>query len=420
METVLVFILVLSFLVFVHELGHFLFAKRAGILVREFAIGFGPKLFSKMYGETLYSVRALPLGGYVRMAGEDAEVVEIKTGSLVYATKTDEGKLKHLYLYEPRNDREHFIVGRLVKADLENKLFVVLEDQHEVETRYTLDLQAIVHYDQKTHVQIAPVHRQFGSKTVGQKAMAIFAGPLFNIILTVILFAVYTFMVGIEDRLPVDSVKPGEPAQKAGIKAGDQIVAVNGDAVNNMDSLRYKLFESKGHTVTITVKRDGKTLNIPVTPEKNGDIYQIGAYFNQEKMKRKAGVVESILDGFRQTYEWSGFIMDGFGKLITGQLSIKSLGGPVQMGNITGQAAKHGIEPLIRWTALLSLNLGLFNLLPIPALDGSRLVFIAIEAVRGRPVSPNKESLVHFVGFALLMMLMLVVTFNDIKKIFFT
>jgi regulator of sigma E protease len=227
-------------------------------------------------------------------------------------------------------------------------------------------------------------------------------------------------MVGIEDRLPVDSVKPGEPAQKAGIKAGDQIVAVNGDAVNNMDSLRYKLFESKGHTVTITVKRDGKTLNIPVTPEKNGDIYQIGAYFNQEKMKRKAGVGESILDGFRQTYEWSGFIMDGFGKLITGQLSIKSLGGPVQMGNITGQAAKHGIEPLIRWTALLSLNLGLFNLLPIPALDGSRLVFIAIEAVRGRPVSPNKESLVHFVGFALLMMLMLVVTFNDIKKIFFT
>jgi regulator of sigma E protease len=420
MQTVIIFILVLSLLVFVHELGHFIFAKRAGILVREFAIGFGPKIFSKLYGETLYSIRALPLGGYVRMAGEDAEVVEIKTGSLVYAAQSEEGKLNHLYLYEPSNLPENLIAGRLVNADLEKKLFVVLEDQNEVETTYPLDPQTIIHYDEKTHVQIAPVDRQFGSKSVGQKAMAIFAGPLFNIILTVILFATYALMAGIEDRLPVDSTMPGKPAQKAGIKAGDVIVAVDGHEVHTMDSLRYYLIESKGKTVTITVKRDGKTLNLRVKPEKSGDVYQIGAYFNQEKMKRKASLGEALTDGVRETYEWSGFILDGFSKLVTGQLSIKSLGGPVQMGSITGKAAESGLASLIRWTALLSLNLGIFNLLPIPALDGSRLVFIAIEAIRGRPVSPNKESLVHFVGFALLMVLMLVVTFNDIKKIFFT
>ena len=172
--------------------------------------------------------------------------------------------------------------------------------------------------------------------------------------------------------------------------------------------------------MTITVDRNGQKLDFPVTPQKSGEVYQIGVYFNVNEMKRDATLWEAAIDGFRQTYDWSVMIMDGFGKLVTGQLGLKSLGGPVQMGSITGEAAKAGYESLIRWTALLSLNLGIFNLLPIPALDGSRLVFIGIEAVRGRPISPNKESLVHFIGFALLMMLMLVVTFNDIKKVFFT
>lgn len=420
MQTVLVFILVLSVLVFVHELGHFLFAKRAGILVREFAIGFGPKIFSKWHNETLYSIRMLPLGGYVRMAGEDAEVVEIKTGTLVYATQNREGKLDHLYLYEPKHVQGHLITGRIQETDLEEKLFAVLEDERGEEKRYDLDPQMIIHYNEQTPVQIAPVDRQFGSKSVGQKAMAIFAGPLFNIILTIILFSVYTWMTGVEDRLPVEQTLPGKPAAEAGIMPGDVIKAVNGETVKTMDSLRYKLMESGGQTVMVTVERNGQTLEIPVKPKKEGEAYQIGALFNQEKMKREATVGEAVADGFKKTYDWSLIILDGFSKLVTGQLSIKSLGGPVQMGDITGKAAEAGIEPLIKWTALLSLNLGIFNLLPIPALDGSRLVFIGLEAVRGRPINPNKESLVHFVGFALLMMLMLVVTFNDIRKIFFT
>ncbi len=420
MQTLIVFIFVLSFLVFVHELGHFIFAKRSGILVREFAIGFGPKIFTKMHGETLYSVRMLPLGGYVRMAGEDAEIVEIKTGTTVYATLSDDSKLDHLYLYEPpQMDVHSFAAGRLLEADLEKQLYVVLEKQDGTEQKYFLDSQAIIHYDEKTQMQIAPYDRQFGSKTAGQKAMTIFAGPLFNVILTIVLFGVYTFVTGIEDRLPVDKVIANSPAAQAGIQADDLIVAINGEKVNNMDSLRYNLLESRGNPVTITVKRDGKELNVPVTPQKSGEAYQIGVYFNVNDMKREATLMESVTDGFKQTYDWSVIILDGFGQLITGQLGIKSLGGPVQMGSITGEAAKAGVEQLLRWTALLSLNLGIFNLLPIPALDGSRLVFIGIEAIRGRPVNPNKESFVHFVGFALLIMLMIVVTFNDIKKVFF-
>jgi regulator of sigma E protease len=308
----------------------------------------------------------------------------------------------------------------VVEADLEDKLYLILENDNGAETKYPLDPKALIHFSEKNVVQIAPKDRQFGSKTVGQKAMAIFAGPLFNIILTIILFMVYTFMVGIQDRLPVEEVLPGKPAALAGIQKGDLITAVNGEEVRTMDALRYKLMESKGEPVTITVQRAGKTLQMTVRPEKIGETYQIGAKFSVAKMMRKATVTEAVADGFKKTYEWSAIILDGFSKLVTGQLSIKSLGGPVQMGDITGRAAEAGIAPLIKWTALLSLNLGIFNLLPIPALDGSRLVFIALEAVRGRPINPNKESLVHFVGFALLMMLMLVVTFNDIKKIFFT
>lgn len=419
-QTILSFVVVISILVFVHELGHFIFAKRAGILVREFAIGFGPKIYSKWHNETLYSIRILPLGGYVRMAGEDAELIEIKTGTLIYATQTSEGKLNHIYLYEPKQMQSSLVVGRIQETDLERKLFVVLEDEQGESKRYDLDPKTIIHFDEQNPVQIAPVDRQFNSKTLGQRAMTIFAGPLFNIIFTIILFAILTLMTGINDKLVVEKTLEGQPAAKAGIQPGDVIEAVNGEKVNTMDSLRYKLLDSGGQTVTLTVERNGETLQVPVKPQKEGETYLIGAHFDLEKMKREANIGEAIIDGFRQTYDWSIIILDSVSKLVTGQLSIKSLGGPVQMGEITGKAAEAGIEPLIKWTALLSLNLAIFNLLPIPALDGSRLVFIGLEAIRGRPINPNKESLVHFVGFALLMVLMLVVTFNDIRKVFFT
>jgi regulator of sigma E protease len=420
MQTFFIFIFVLSFLVFIHELGHFLFAKRAGILVREFAIGFGPKIFAKVSGETLYSIRALPLGGFVRMAGEDAEAVDIKTGTLTFASFNADGRVNHLYLYEPTHVQAQLAVGRVVSTDLEKKLQITLAGQNGEETLYSLDPQAMIHYNEKTTVKIAPFDRLFSSKTVGQRALTIFAGPLFNIILTMILFSIYTGLTGIEDRLPIEKVLPDTPAAEVGMQAGDLITAVNGDKVNTMDILRYKLAESKGEPVLITVQRGSETLPLQVTPKKAGELYQIGVQFNQEQLKRPATVFEAMTDGVKKTYEWTRITLDGFAKLVTGQLSIQSLGGPVQMGEITGKAAQAGIESLIKWMAFLSLNLGIFNLLPIPALDGSRLLFIGLETLRGRPVHPNKESFVHFVGFALLMMLMLIVTFNDIKKIFFT
>lgn len=419
-QTILVFILVLSVLVFVHELGHFLFAKRAGILVREFAIGFGPKVFSRKKGETIYSIRILPLGGYVRMAGEDPEVIEIKTGTYVYAKQNESGMIDHIYLYEPEQQMDHLLTGRVVEIDVEKKLFLVLESDSDEDMKFSLDPQAMIHYDSQNEVQIAPWDRQFGSKTPGQKAMTIFAGPLFNIILTIILFGVYTAMTGVEARLPVEKLEPGSAGAIAGIQPNDVITAVNGNKVNTLDMLRYQLIESKGNEVAITVERNGKPVSLLAKPVKKGESYYLGVFFNEMKMKRSATIGEIVGSGFTLTYDWTRIILDGFRQLFTFQLSLDSLGGPVQMGSITGKAAEQGIVVLVKWMALLSLNLGLFNLVPIPALDGSRLIFIGIEAIRGRPVSPNKESMVHFVGFALLMMLMLVVTYNDIVRLFFT
>lgn len=421
---VAVFIPVLSLLVFIHELGHFYFAKRAGILVREFAIGFGSKIYSWRRGETLYSIRILPLGGYVRMAGEDPEVVEVKTGSYVFASQNELGQLDHLYLYELNHPNGNLVAGRVVEIDLERKLYVILENEEGHETRYEIHSQMMLHYDEQNESQIAPWDRQFGSKTTGQKALTILAGPVFNIILTVILFGLYIGITGIEDRLYVEKATEGSPSATAGIQSGDIITKINGKKVSTYDMFRYQILESQGNEVELTVNRNDQLLEIPLKPVKkvteSGDvIYQVGIEFNTEKGKRPATVGEILSSGFTLTYDWIKVIVDGFYKLFTFQLSLESLGGPIQMGTITGKAAQQGADITIKWMAILSLNLGLFNLLPIPALDGSRLLFIGIEAVRGRPVSPNIESLVHFVGFALLMMLMLVVTYNDIVKLVF-
>jgi regulator of sigma E protease len=227
-------------------------------------------------------------------------------------------------------------------------------------------------------------------------------------------------VIGVEAKLPISTVSKNSPAEKAGLKAGDVIQSVNGKRVSTIDMLRVELVNSKGKAVPFVIKRGNQDLQLNIAPQKQGEVYIIGTMFDQRQMMRKATVGETIREGFKQTYNWSFVILDGFRSLVTGQISIKNLGGPAQMGYLTGKAADAGFIALIKWTALLSLNLGIFNLLPIPALDGSRLVFIIIEGIRGRPINPNKESYVHFVGFAMLMMLMIFVTYNDIIKIFFS
>lgn len=417
MQTILSFVIVLSILVFIHELGHFLFAKRAGILVREFAIGFGPKIFSRWKGETLYSIRALPLGGFVRMAGEDPEIVELQTGSKVAVELDDQDRVTGFFFPKHPKYQSLPVKGKVTGMDLEKDLFVRLETEDGRPLRYDVHPQAFLYRDQKDKTQIAPLDRQFSSKTLGQRALTILAGPVFNIVLAAVLFMVLVKLTGVESKV-IHDVVPGSPAAEAGLKSGDVIRAVNGQSIRDGDDLREKVQQSQGQPMLVTVQRGDQVFQTKVKPIWNPQIKQY--LMNVRLEQQPATATEVVVKGAKETVMWTDRIFEGFGQLITGKIGIQALGGPVQIASITGQAAEAGLLALIRWTALLSLYLGVFNLLPIPALDGSRLVFIGLEALRGKPVDPNKESMVHFVGFALLMVLMLAVTYNDIMKVFFS
>ncbi|UUZ85960.1 site-2 protease family protein [Paenibacillus sp. P26] len=205
-------VLMFFVLVSIHEWGHFYFAKRAGILVREFAIGFGPKLLSFKKGETRYTLRLLPIGGFVRMAGEDPEIVQINPGQRI-AVQLQGNQVTHLYLneFEQRSDA---VEGVVEKIDLEKNLYVVLDIDGET-VRYSVHPQAMmVSKDKET--QIAPWDRQFGSKTVGQRALSIFAGPLMNFLLAFVLFVTVVFMAGVPDKVKILDTVAGSPAQKSG------------------------------------------------------------------------------------------------------------------------------------------------------------------------------------------------------------
>ncbi|WP_240511828.1 RIP metalloprotease RseP [Paludifilum halophilum] len=444
MQTILWFILLISLLVFIHELGHFIFAKRAGMLVREFAIGFGPKLVSWFKGETLYSIRILPLGGYVRVAGEDPEVFELKTGSHLVLDRDEEGRVVRIRAPQPSREGSTLpmepeygeiddptgsdlpghlppvtssIGGKLLEADLEDQLFIRLEDENGLDTRYRIHPQALIQYDEKNISQIAPLNRQYGSKTILQRGLFIAAGPVFNFFLAVVLLAGLTLATGIGTKVTVKDTVPGSPAEKAGLKPGDTVREVEGNKVKEFNDISVPLQEARGDEVTLKVERANQLFETQIEPEKRNNQFIIGIQMEQER--RKATISEASIAGFTKTYDLAVIMGRGISRLVTGQVGMESLAGPVGIADITGKAADAGWLNLVHLAALLSLNLGIINILPFPALDGGRLTFLILEALRGRPIDPNKEGVVHFVGFALLMMLMMVVTYNDIVRVFF-
>lgn len=412
-QTVLLTVLVFFVIVTVHEWGHYFFAKRAGILVREFAIGFGPKLFSFKRGETKYTLRLIPAGGFVRMAGEDPEIVEVQPGQTV-AIRLKDGVVHRIYL-DRLDERKDAIRGEVVSLDMERNLHIDLELDGEVE-HYSLHPQALI-IARGNETQIAPIDRQFNGKTVGQRAMAIFAGPLMNFVLAFVLFLVYVQMAGVRENLQIGELTPDMPAIEAKLQVGDIITAVDGEAIGT-DFYRMIdiIAEHPNEPIVIDYVRNGETHSTTVTPQPNeageGKIGVTAAYGT-----RTPTFGETITGGATLMKDMTILIMDGIKMLVTLQVDLDDLGGPVRTAEITSQIAQQGIVQLTSWTATLSLYLGIFNLLPVPALDGSRLIFIGIEAVRRKPISPNKEGLVHFIGFALLMMLMLVVTYNDIVRL---
>lgn len=418
LQTVVSFMLIFGTLVFVHELGHLIFAKRAGILCREFAIGFGPKVFSFTKNETVYTIRLLPIGGFVRMAGEDPETIEIKPGYRVGLKLGSDGKVQKLILNNKDKYRDIKVI-EVEEIDLEHKLTLRGFEDEEEQVLHTFDIhpKAVVVQDGVEN-QIAPYNVQFASKTLGQRTMAIFAGPMMNFILAIVIFIIIAAFQGVVvDEAKLGKLTDDGAAISAGLKAGDEIQSIDGAEVSTWDDVQKEIQKHPGEEIEFVVERGSETLEVPVTPkevERAGQkVGVIGVYAPTEKSIGKV-----LAYGFTETYLWTKEIFVLLGKLVTGGFSIDMLSGPVGIYKSTEEVAKSGVLILMKWAGVLSINLGIMNLLPIPALDGGRLMFFAVEAVRGKPLDRQKEGMVHFIGFALLMLLMLVVTWNDIQRFF--
>ncbi|WP_088033776.1 RIP metalloprotease RseP [Evansella clarkii] len=418
MNTFIAIIIIFGLLVFVHEWGHLVFAKRAGILCREFAIGFGPKIFSFKKDETVYTIRLLPLGGFVRMAGEDPEMIQIKPGYEVGLLFNNAGKVSRIIVNNKSKYPDCKII-QVEKIDLEKELFVQgYTDDAEGLVTYRIDDKAeFVHDEQVT--QIAPYDRQFGSKTIPQRAMALFAGPMMNFVLAIVILMLYGWFAGtpLNESLVGGLVEDGA-AIEAGLETGDRITAIEGEQVSTWEEMTSIIQDNPNEPLEFEIVRDGQQMEMTITPdERTGPEDQaeghVGIFAPTERT-----LMGAVTFGFTQTYEFTRLIIEALGMLVTGQFSLDHLAGPVGIYSYTDEVAAMGFLVLMQWTAILSVNLGIINLLPLPALDGGRLMFIALEAVRGKPVDPQKEGLVHFIGFALLMLLMLAVTWNDINKFF--
>ncbi len=346
MLTLIYFVLVLGIIVLIHESGHFLFAKLFNIYVYEFAIGMGPKLFSwkSKKGETVYSIRLIPIGGFCSLAGEDVD-----------------------------NDKE------------------------------------------------IPRDRKLFAKPIWQRLLVMFFGAGFNFIgALIILFTIGLFWGSAVSKPILGEVTKDYPAYTAGLQKGDYVKKINNHKIKSSDDiLIYLQVEDKSKPIVFTIERDNKEYEFKVKPveeEVDGNkIYRIGVSINNEV---EHGFLAAVKYSFAKSASLFRQMVITFKGLFTGGISVNQLSGPVGIYNVVGQQREAGFQNILYLIALLSINVGFINLIPFPAFDGGRILFLVIEKIKGSPVKPETENLIHTIGFILLMALMLYVTFNDILKLF--
>ena len=346
LTTILATVFVLGILVFFHELGHFLVAKRAGIRVEKFSLGFPPTLLSKKWGETEYAIGIIPLGGYVKMAGENP------------------------------NEESHG----------------------------------------------APY--EFMSKPVWKRFLVIFAGPFMNFILAIVVLAGLYMIRGKEiEAVFIGQIAEGSPAEKAGFTTGDEIIAIDGVEVRTFQDMASQIYKKVEEPVAIKWRRAGgiKTDTVityrdkAVTPQ--GDTIEVGKIgVGHQPVFRRLGVVSSAGAGFNQAVFYVEKVFEFVFGLITRSVTPAEIGGPILIGQLAGATARAGFDILLEFLALLSVNLAVLNILPIPLLDGGHILFLLIEKIKGSPLSMKTRLVVQQIGIAFLLILVIFVTFNDIRR----
>jgi len=334
---IIIALLVFGFIVFFHELGHFYFAKRAGVTIHEFSIGMGPTIYEKEKDNIKYSIRLLPIGGFVAMEGEDEE------------------------------------------SDDPNS---------------------------------------FEKKTIPQRLKTILAGPIANIILCIILLIPVYLVTGTPSTY-IDQVPKNLPAYESGLRKNDQLLSVDGVKLSNFEDLTKIVNQSKGKEIVVEYKRDDKVNTAKIKPKSAQGRYQIGV----TSQYKKSNPIKTISYSFKMTYSVGRSMLEFLWKLVSGQLSNKimdSLAGPVGVINMVSSAATNGVINVLYLTAIISLNIGIMNLLPIPALDGWRILILLLEAIRrGKKLPAKVEGYINAGGLVFLLSFMLFITYKDILRIFF-
>lgn len=415
---ILTFILVFGIIVVVHEFGHFYFAKKSGILVREFAIGMGPKIFAHIGKDgTAYTIRILPLGGYVRMAGWGDDTTEIKTGTPVSLTLTDDGKVKRINLSGKKLDQTALPM-QVTQFDFEDKLFIkglVLEE----EKTFAVDHDATVVEADGTEVRIAPLDVQYQNATIWGKLITNFAGPMNNFILGVVVFWILIFMQGGVRDVDTNQfhVMPQGALAKVGVPETAQITKIGSHEISNWESLiqavEAETKDKTAPTLDVTISEKGSDKQVTVTPEESQGRYLLGV-----QPGIKSDFLSMFVGGFTTAADSALRILSALKNLIL-QPDLNKLGGPVAIFKESSDAAKNGIENVLYFLAMISINIGIFNLIPIPALDGGKIVLNILEAIRRKPLKQEIETYVTLAGVVIMVVLMIAVTWNDIMRLFF-
>jgi regulator of sigma E protease len=426
--TILAFLFVLGVLIFVHELGHYMMAKRLGVKVLTFSLGFGPKILKFRRGDTEYCISAIPLGGYVKMAGENPDDPRSGTSD-EFLSKTKWERFQILIMGPAMNIALAVIVMALVM--MQGAEVPAYQDQPPVVGAVMPGSPAekvgIRRGDRILTVAGDPVDTWDSFfMGIGTRANRDVAITLLRDGQTQAVSVTPTpqtrFEVGDIGVLPdvnpsIEAVTPGEPAEKAGLKAGDVVIAVNGERVIIGRQLSEAISRNAGRPVELTVRRAGQEQRVTVTPEKRGDRGLIGIRIKEATKSFQPGVLEAIGLSVTRNIEFGGLIFKTLGGLFVGETSPRQLMGPVAIAQLSGESAAAGWMALFTLMASISLNLGLLNLLPIPVLDGGHIFIMALEGIARRDFSMAVKEKMFLAGFVLLMMLMVTVIYNDLTRI---
>lgn len=440
--TILAAVVVLGVLVFIHELGHFLVAKRSGVGVLKFSLGFGPKLVGVKRGDTEYLISALPLGGYVKMIGEDPgdESPEAADPERSFSRKSVGTRAQIILAGPLANLLFPIVIFWGVFTFAGQPYFLPILGTPEPNSPAAQAGLAVG--DEVKAVDGRPIERwdeieaavasSSGRKltlTVARDGRTMDVSVEPRAAKTQDLFGQDTeaWDLGVHPVLStrIGQVLPGHVAQQAGLKSGDRIVAVNETPVAEWDQLAKSIHSSPGKSIRLTVEREGTRFDVAVVPRaskqrgEGGDeeIGLIGIGPAPESHYHRLSVVSAAVAGVKKTTDLSVLIVQGFVKLIQAKISPKTIGGPILIGQMAGEVVQRGPVELLSFTALLSINLAILNLLPIPILDGGHLLFSLIEWFRGKPVSLRKREIAQQVGMVLLIGLMVFAFYNDISRL---